>query len=80
MVRPSVGWEKEEDQGVPRGTTGRQRMVSLKIASIYGKEGWSLKLGSRCCPTTWSSCFRAFSWTSGLRVIARKNVPSAETV
>lgn len=65
---------------VPRGTTGRQRIVSFKIASIYGNEDWSLKLGSRCDPTTWSSCLRAFSWTSGLRVIARKNVPNAETV
>lgn len=43
----------------PMGSGGLHRSTSRYMASIYGKEGRSSKLGRRCIPTTESISFCA---------------------
>jgi len=74
------GSNQDGKNNPPRGATKCQRIDSLTMALIYGREGRSSKSGKRFGPTTASSSAWAFFWTSGLSAIARNSACTVETV
>ena len=65
------GIQKGVEWNALKGTGQPHLNVSVSMASMYGNEDLSLKVGNLECPTTESISSCAFRRTSGCLIIAR---------